>query len=82
MERVLEQQAEHLRPEPKALDHYYANPDLYVIRAAPELLNWSAPMSAMELEQAGLKANRVTIPGDWDYSGVCEQVEGKWRVKA
>jgi hypothetical protein len=69
------------QPEQMALDHYYANPDLYVTRTEPERLNWSAPMSAMELEQNGLKANRVTIPGDWDYDGVCEQVDGKWQVK-
>ena len=79
---VTEAQSQVIRPEPTALDHYYANPDMYATRNSPELLNWGEPMSLMGLQQAGLKANRVTIPGDWDYSGVCEQVDGKWQVKS
>ena len=39
-------------------------------RANPELLNWGEPMSSNELHKAGLKANRVPIPGDHDYKGI------------
>jgi hypothetical protein len=65
-----------------ALDHYNANPDRYVARTNPELLNYGKPMSMAALSKAGLKANRVSIPGDHDYTGVCEQVDGKWQVGA
>lgn len=75
------EQSQMITPEPTALDHYYANPDMYVTRNNPELLNWGKPMLLMGLQQAGLKANRVPIPGDHDYAGCCEQVEGKWQVK-
>ena len=38
------------------------------INCSPERLNWSAnEMNAEELEQAGFRANRKPIPGDWDY---------------
>ena len=53
----------------------------YVDRTNPNTLNTGDYMSSQELEQAGLKANRVPIPGDHDYEGVCEQVDGKWQVK-
>ena len=40
----------------------------YSRRYQPEKLNWSAnKMSESELEQAGFRANREPIPGDWDY---------------
>ncbi len=51
------------------LEHYYANPDRYAPRAMPDKLNWGPWLDTAQLEQAGLKANRVTIPGDWDYAG-------------
>ena len=39
-------------------------------RTNPDLLNWGDPMTSAELHDAGLRANRVPIPGDWDYNGV------------
>lgn len=57
--------------EKGSYEHYLANPDMYcTTRAHPEMLNWGAFMSGMELQQAGYMANRVSIPGDWDYEGV------------
>ncbi len=53
-----------------SLEHYQANPDMYIERARPELLNWGKRMNMNELNIAGKKANRVPIPGDWDYEGV------------
>ncbi len=63
---------------PASLEHYQANPDMYATRANPNLLNWGDWMNAKQLAEAGLKANRVCVPGDWDYDGVCEQVDGQW----
>ncbi len=54
----------------------------YAERANPDTLNTGDHMTAHQLKQAGLKANRVPIPGDHDYSGVCEQVGGVWQVRA
>lgn len=42
----------------------------YHPRTNPERLNWGPRMTRAELDEAGLKANRVPIPGDWDYVGV------------
>ena len=39
-------------------------------RTDPDSLNWGEWMTADQLHEAGLKANRVSIPGDWDYVGV------------
>ena len=47
--------------------HYTANPNMYVERVEPDRLNWGKWMDRDELKQAGFKANRVSIPGDWDY---------------
>ena len=50
----------------------------YAKRTAPELLNWDKPMTAEELARHKSKHhlksyhNRVTIPGDWDYEGICK----------
>lgn len=41
----------------------------YYPRTRPERLNWGEPMTMDELKDAGLAANRVPIPGDWDYAG-------------
>ncbi len=49
------------------LEFYYANPDRYATRTNPDKLNWGPLMTMDQLEQAGLKANRVSIPGDWDF---------------
>ena len=51
---------------------------MYATRTNPDLLNYGKPMTPHQLEKAGLKANRVPIPGDWDYKGVCKQVVGQW----
>ena len=49
----------------------YNDPDgrKYATRANPQLLNWGPTMRLGELKASGLVANRVTIPGDWDYEG-------------
>lgn len=52
-----------------SLEHYQACPDQYCPRQEPEKLNWGPWLTSKELKQAGLKANRVPIPGDWDYEG-------------
>ena len=39
----------------------------YVRRFEPEKLNWGKPMSDSSLLQAGFRANRIPIEGDWDY---------------
>ncbi len=52
-----------------SLEHYHENPDMYAERSKPDKLNWGPHMSMSELDSAGLVANRVTIPGDWDYEG-------------
>ncbi len=50
-----------------SLDHYNDNPALYVRRLEPDKLNWGKWMDSTQLELNKLKANRVSIPGDWDY---------------
>ena len=50
-----------------SLEHYHAQPDLYIPRSEPDKLNWGPWMNSDELSRAGLKANRVSIPGDWDH---------------
>lgn len=37
-------------------------------------------LTADQLAEAGLDYNRVPVPGDPDYTGVCKQVDGKWTV--
>ncbi len=49
------------------LEHYRANSDLYIERTDPDKLNWGKYMTYHQLQEAGLKANRVSIPGDWDF---------------
>lgn len=62
--------------------HYMNNLSKYAIRREPELLNWGPWMNSQQLAMAGLKANRVAVPGDWDYKGVCyEDEEGVWHVR-
>jgi hypothetical protein len=62
------------------LEHYQANPDMYAKRSVPDKLNWSGWMTQQELKDADLKANRIPIPGDFDYAGICEKVDGVWKV--
>ena len=49
------------------LEHYQAHPKRYVQRREPERLNWTGYMTKAELV-----ANRVPIPGDWDYEGIVD----------
>ncbi|KKM05810.1 hypothetical protein LCGC14_1750340 [marine sediment metagenome] len=54
----------------EGIEHYRSNPDKYIPRLEPDKLNWGPHLNIAELNAAGLKANRVPIPGDWDYEGV------------
>ena len=57
--------------EPASLEDYNDNNDRkYITRANPDKLNWGPWMTTEELVAAGFRANRVSIPGDWDYVGV------------
>lgn len=66
--------------ESVTLEHYYSNPEIYATRTNPEKLNWGEPMSWEDMALAKLVGNRVGIPGDWDYEGVCVEVDGAWKV--
>ena len=55
---------------PGTLGDYYARPSQYAQRTNPDKLNWGPYMTTEQLADAGLKANRVSIPGDWDYEKV------------
>ena len=39
----------------------------YRRRFDPDKLNWGEPLDAPQLKQAGFRANRQPIPGDWDF---------------
>lgn len=70
------------------LQFYRDNPDQYATRTNPDKLNWGPHMDCFELRAAGFVANRVTIPGDWDYikpehtstkyKGKSTTVQDKW----
>jgi len=62
------------KKRPATLEDYKKNvPSKYARRFEPEKLNWSKnKMNESELEQAGFRANRKPIPGDWDYEVVAE----------
>ena len=64
--------------QPGSLRHYEVHPSMYATRTNPDLLNWGQHMNSDELKQAGLKANRVPIPGDYDYVGCCVKTEQGW----
>ena len=49
----------------------------YRRRVDPEKLNWGEPLSAPHLKQAGLRANRQPIPGDWDFAKEENNESGK-----
>ena len=53
-----------------SLEDYQAYGSDYAQRADAESLNWGEYMSKDQLKTAGLRGNRVTLPGDWDYEGV------------
>ncbi len=42
-------------------------PKRYRRRFEPERLNWGKRLTNEQLEQAGLRANRKPIPGDYDF---------------
>ena len=49
------------------LDDCKARPNDYRRRYEPEKINWGEPLTPRQLKQAGFRANREPIPGDWDY---------------
>lgn len=57
------------KKKPASLEDYKKNvPSKYARRFEPEKLNWSKnKMNEEELKQAGFRANREPIPGDFDY---------------
>ena len=64
------------KAKPASLEDYKKNvPSKYARRFEPEKLNWSSNvMNEDELKQAGFRANREPIPGDWDFE-VAEEPE-------
>ena len=55
---------------------YIDNLQDYAQRADAGRLNWGERMDQEQLKAAGLKANRISIPGDWDYVGCCVNIDG------
>ncbi len=58
-----------------SLEHYLANVIIegqtsYAERTHPEKLNWGPRMDTADLASSPYLANRVPIPGDFDYCGV------------
>lgn len=49
-------------------------------RTNPDDLNYGPYMTANKLKKAGKRANRVPIPGDSDYEGVCVKIDGRWEL--
>lgn len=45
-------------------------PKRYRRRSDPEKLNWGEPLAREKLKQAGMRANREPIPGDFDYEEI------------
>ncbi len=64
------------KTRPVTLEDYKKNvPSKYTRRFEPEKLNWSKNrMNENELKQAGFRANREPIPGDWDYKDVDKEI--------
>ena len=60
------------KTRPATLEDYKKNvPAKYARRFEPEKLNWSKnKMNEDDLKQAGFRANREPIPGDWDYEEI------------
>jgi hypothetical protein len=42
-------------------------PKAYARVWEPERLNWGPKMTKAQLKQAGFRANREPLPGDWDF---------------
>lgn len=64
---------DYLLDYPEKLSAKGRSPKRYCRRFEPEKLNWDKPLSAPQLKQAGLRANRKPIPGDYDF--VVEEAE-------
>ncbi len=69
-EQESDPQPEQTQPEQPtrtaSYQDYIDNPEDYAKRSKPEDIDWD---------------NRSPIPGDWDYDGVCEKINGVWQVK-
>jgi hypothetical protein len=61
------------QPQQASLQHYFDNPWMYAERQDPESLNWGGWMDSNQLQTKGFKANRVTVPSDHDYQGICQK---------
>ena len=70
------------KTKPASLEDYKRNvPSKYARRFEPEKLNWSKnKMDEHELKQAGFRANREPIPGDWDYQTAMVAVVGDFET--
>ena len=60
---------------------YLDHPEDYAKRTDASVLNWGDGLTAKQLGTSPFKANRVTLPGDWDYEGCCVQVDGVWTTR-
>lgn len=60
-----------------SLDDYYIRPEAYHRRLEPEKLNWGIHLDLKQLKQAGLRANRVPIPGDFDFEEAKDESSDK-----
>lgn len=58
------------------------NPKRYRRRFDPERLNWGESLLPAQLKQAGLRANREPIPGDFDFLCVEEAENDKGNILA
>jgi len=67
------------KPKRRAtFEDYRKRPKFYRRRYQPERLNWGEPLTEKQLKQAGFRANREPIPGDWDYEEIKEPIEQKY----
>ena len=55
-----------------SFEDYQSHPTDYARRTNASILNWGVWLNREELDKSDYVSNRVTIPGDWDYSGVGE----------
>ncbi len=54
-------------PDKASYTDYVLRPYAYHRRLGAETLNWGEHLDLKQLQQAGLKKNRVAIPGDFDF---------------
>ncbi len=62
-------------PEKASYEDYIARPYAYHRRLGAERLNWGEHLDGKQLLQAGLKTDRVAIPGDWDFVEPIQEAE-------